>query len=133
MTVSRIFNISEAAAIAIHSMAVIARSKRVLNTQQVAEITGFSKNHTAKILQQLVKNNFLHSTRGPGGGFWLGKKADEISLMDIYRLIEGELEESECKMDCSNCPFHSCIFGGLDKKFNDEFRVYMNNKKLASV
>ncbi len=130
---SRIFNISEAAAIAIHSMAVIARSKRLLNSQQVSGITGFSRNHTAKVLQQLAKNNYLQSTRGPGGGFRLGKRADDISLMDIYRLIEGDLDESECRMDCSNCPFHSCIFGGLDRKFNDEFKKYMNDKKLTSV
>jgi len=131
--VSKIFNISEAAAIAIHSMVVIARSNAQMNVQQVAAITGYSKNHTAKVLQQLVRKKFLHSVRGPGGGFVLGKKADQISLMDIYRSIEGELEESPCKTDCMNCPFDRCIFGGLDRKFNEEFKQYMNHKKLATV
>ncbi len=131
--VSKIFNISEAAAIAIHSMVVIARSNVQMNVQQVAAATGYSKNHTAKVLQHLAKNRFLHSVRGPRGGFVMGKKAEDISLMDIYSSMEGELEESPCKMDCMHCPFDRCIFGGLDRKFNEEFKQYMNNKKLASV
>lgn len=114
-------------------MVVIARSNVQMNVQQVAATTGYSKNHTAKVLQQLTKNKFLRSVRGPRGGFVLGKNADQISLMDIYKSIEGELEESPCKMDCLNCPFERCIFGGLDSKFNEEFKQYMNNKKLAAV
>lgn len=132
---SKIFNISEAATIAIHSMGVIARSEHLLNVQQIADITGFSKNHTAKVLQQLVKNNFLLSNRGPKGGFALKKDAGDISLMEIYRVIEGELEEGgqNCKMHCDTCPFRTCIFGGLTEKFSREFIEYLNEKKLATL
>jgi Rrf2 family protein len=133
LSLSKIFNISEAATIAIHSMAVIARSEQLLNVQQIADVTGFSKNHTAKILQQLVKNNFLQSTRGPRGGFAINRDPGEISLMEIYRLIEGEIEESNCKMHCDNCPFRSCIFGGLSEKFSREFKTYLTEKKLAAL
>ncbi len=130
---SKIFHISEAASIAIHSMAMISRSNTLLNTKQVAAKTGFSKNHTAKILQQLAKNGFLRSTRGPRGGFVLGKKAEEISLMDIYRIIEGQPEETVCRMDCGNCPVDTCIFGGLDARFSGEFKQYMTEKNLAML
>ncbi len=130
---SRIFNISEAATIAIHSMGVIARSEELLNAQQIADITGFSKNHTSKILQQLVKNNFLRSSRGPKGGFLLNRNPNEVSLMEIYRLIEGDIEESACKMHCDHCPFKSCIFGGLSEKFSREFKDYLTDKKLSTL
>lgn len=130
---STIFKISEAANIAIHSMAVIARSKSQLNAQQVAAITGFSKNHTAKVLQQLAKNHLLDSVRGPGGGFRLSQRAKDISLLNVYQLIDGEPEAMHCKMDCSSCPFESCIFGNLHRKFNEEFKQFMDNKKLASL
>ncbi len=127
----RILNISEAASIAIHSMAVIAQSKDLLNSHQVAEQTGFSKNHTAKVLQILAKYRLLKSTRGPGGGFCLGRNAYDISLMDIYRVIDGDLEENNCCLDCSVCPVKACIFGGLEQKFTNEFRSYLMSMKLA--
>jgi Rrf2 family transcriptional regulator, nitric oxide-sensitive transcriptional repressor len=130
---SKIFNISEAATIAIHSMGVISQSEQLLNAQQIADITGFSKNHTAKVLQQLVKNNFLRSNRGPKGGFLLNRDPEDVSLMEIYRLIEGDIEENSCKMHCDNCPFKSCIFGGLSEKFSREFKDSLTDKKLAAL
>lgn len=131
---SKIFNISEAATIALHSMALIARSEKLMNTQEIAEITGFSKNHISKILQQLVKNGYLISTRGPKGGFLVGEKTKKASLLEIYNLIEGELEDyNACKMHCDQCPFQSCIFGGLEQRFKQEFKEYLHNKKVTEV
>lgn len=131
---SKILNISEAATIAIHSMALIARRNDQINAHEIAEVTGFSKNHISKVLQQLVRFNFLNSTRGPKGGFVLKRDPEEISLMEIYRAIEGEIEQGTgCKMHCDNCPFKSCIFGGLSEKFSREFSNYLNEKNLATV
>ena len=131
---SKILNISEAATIAIHSMALIARSKDLLNAHEIAELTGFSKNHISKVLQQLVKNNLLNSTRGPKGGFEIRKDPQSISLMEIYKVIDGEIDTGTgCRMHCKNCPFNNCIFGGLSAKFSREFSNYLKEKTLATV
>lgn len=130
---SKLFNLSEASTIAIHSMGLIAKSKETLNAIQIAEITGFSKNHISKVLQQLVKNKYLTSTRGPKGGFVLGRKAETISLLEIYQLIDGIPQSYECKMSCANCPFSNCIFGGLTDKFTREFHNYLKEKKLSDL
>jgi len=115
-------------------MALIARSNELLNAHEIAEVTGFSKNHISKVLQQLVKYNFLNSTRGPKGGFVLKRNPEQVSLMEIYRAIEGEIDGgSGCKMHCEKCPFNSCIFGGLSEKFSREFSNYLNEKNLATV
>jgi Rrf2 family transcriptional regulator, nitric oxide-sensitive transcriptional repressor len=130
---SKILNISEAATIALHAMGLIARSEKLVNAQEVADTTGFSKNHISKILQQLVKNGFLNSTRGPKGGFLISEKAKGSSLMEIYNLIEGELQENTCHSHCDNCPFRTCIFGGLEQKFSSEFRNYLTTKKVMEL
>jgi len=130
---SKILNISEAATIALHSMGLIARSEKLVNAQEVADITGFSKNHISKILQQLVKNGFLNSTRGPKGGFLISEKAKGSNLMEIYNLIEGELQDNSCNNHCDNCPFRTCIFGGLEQKFSNEFRNYLMTKKVTEL
>ncbi len=130
---SKVLNISEAATIAIHSMGLIARSDKLISTREIADTTGFSKNHTSKILQQLVKNGYLVSTRGPKGGFIISEIAKEKSLLDIFHLIEGELEDNTCKMHCDNCPFSSCIFGGLEQKFTNEFRNYLMTRKVIAL
>lgn len=52
-----------------------------------------------KILQSLAKHKLLSSTKGPNGGFSLGRKPEDILLMDIVQIIDG--------MDT----FHKCVIG----------------------
>jgi Rrf2 family protein len=43
------------------------------------------------ILLQLRRGGIIFSQRGPDGGYWLARPADEISLADIIRVIDGPL------------------------------------------
>ena len=130
---SRLVHISEAASLAIHSLALIASSKVRLNAKKIAEILHVSQNHLAKILQVLAKNEYLTSNRGPGGGFILKKKADEVSMLEVYQLIEGNVECQFCGISDNVCPFISCIFGGKPDKLTNEFVEYLNNTKISDL
>ncbi|MDD2963145.1 MAG: Rrf2 family transcriptional regulator [Bacteroidales bacterium] len=130
---SKILNISEAASIAIHSMALIAASGERLNVGMLAQRTSFSKNHIAKVLNQLVKNNFLLSERGPNGGFVLSRPAESINLLSVYESVEGSLDIPVCTMKCSLCEQSGCVFGGLSGKFQKEFREYLQRKMVSDL
>jgi len=56
-----------------------------------------------KILQNLVKQKILTSTKGPNGGFGLGKPADEITLFDIVKTIDGEDFFHNCLISHESC------------------------------
>jgi Rrf2 family protein len=43
------------------------------------------------ILTHLRRSGLVRSQRGPDGGFWLARPANEISLADIIRAIDGQL------------------------------------------
>src|ERR1700760_462704 len=43
------------------------------------------------ILPQLRRAGLVRSQRGPEGGFWLAKPANQISLADIIRAVDGQL------------------------------------------
>ncbi|HOR94959.1 MAG TPA: Rrf2 family transcriptional regulator [Spirochaetota bacterium] len=125
--------ISEAASLAIHSMALIAVSEERLNAGQIAKTTGASRNHLAKVLQRLVKYGFLDSNRGPKGGFVLKRDASKINLLQIYQLIEGEIEEKYCSIKNMPCPFTECIYGSVAQDFTTHFTDYLKNKKLSEI
>ena len=128
---SSFINISDASTIAIHSLALIANTERSLNANKIAEVTHFSRNHLAKVLHILVKHKYLDSLRGPNGGFTLKKRADEITLLEIFELIEGELVKFECAISCNKCYFETCIFGNIPHKFSGDFKRYLGNKTLV--
>jgi Rrf2 family protein len=128
---AKIINISEAASLAIHSMAMIAKSESMLNVNQIAQRTKSSKNHLAKVMQVLVRNNYLASVRGPSGGFTLNVDPDQVSLLQIYELFDGKLQGHHCGIEEGKCPFESCLYGSLIDKFSTEFSSYLRNKKLS--
>ncbi len=130
---AKVVHISEAASLAVHSMALIAGSKEMLNVNQIADLTHASRNHLAKVMQTLVKNNYLDSVRGPKGGFTLKGDAEKITLLEIYELIEGTLENSFCGIEDQRCPFASCVFGGLANKFSIDFINYLKNTTLSKI
>jgi Rrf2 family protein len=130
---SRLVHISEAASLAIHSLALIASSPIRMNAKKISEILHVSQNHLAKILQVLSKNGYLLSNRGPGGGFIFGKNATEISMLEIYQLIEGDVDCQFCGITENRCPFVTCIFGGKPDKLTNEFVEYMNNTKISDL
>lgn len=43
------------------------------------------------ILGELRHAGLVHSQRGSDGGYWLGRPADEITLAEIIRAVEGPL------------------------------------------
>ena len=78
----------------------------------------------AKLLQDMSKFGFLHSFKGPTGGFMLAKPASEIALYDIMQLIDHENLEEKCAVglyECSDsmpCPIHES-WKGLRKQMLD--------------
>jgi len=129
---SKIFALSEAASIAIHSVVVIARAEKGINVVKIAEFTGFSKNHIAKVLQRLVKNDLLKSVRGPAGGFTLKKLPREVTLLSIYESIEGPIEISECPLLNEICNFDKCLMGNVVNKLTAEFKKFLQEQTLES-
>lgn len=130
---ARIVAYSEAASIGMHGMVLIARAGEIVNVQYIAEITGSSKHHVAKIMQRLVKEGFLLSNRGPSGGFKLNGDAKQITLLNIYEAIEGEIRVHDCPHEKPVCPFNKCILGNVVPGMTKTFRDYLEQQTLADL
>jgi Rrf2 family protein len=129
----KLINISEASSIAIHSLALIAKLDKHINATHIAKLTGFSKNHLSKVLQILVKQGYLNSNRGPKGGFNLIKNADEISLLEIYELIEGKSANDFCTEHNPICPFLDCIYGDIVEEISIIFLKKFKERTIADI
>jgi Rrf2 family protein len=62
-----------------------------VTAEQLARAQQIPGKFLEAILTQLRRAGLVRSQRGPEGGFWLARPADEISLADIIRAIDGPL------------------------------------------
>ena len=123
---SRIVTFSEASSLAIHAVVLIAQSgDELINVNKIAEATGASKNHLAKVMQRLVKQGIVSSLRGPNGGFKMKIEPKDVTLYDIYESIEGPIELEGCPLDRPVCPFEKCIMGGIIHKVTNDLKKYL--------
>jgi len=127
---SKIVNISEAASIAFHAMILIVRSDKPLSAVKIANRIHGSKHHVAKVLLRLAKVDYVDSVRGPLGGFFMKSKPEDISFLDIYEAIEGNLAYTKCEMEKPLCTFDKCIYNNIIEKMTTDFIDYLKSQLL---
>lgn len=126
--------ISEAASLALHSMALLASDPGKLRpARKVAETLCVSEAHLAKVMQRLSKQGFVESVRGPGGGFRLASGIGETTLLEILEAIDGPFEPSSCLLGKVICGGRRCIMGELLKTVNDTVHEYLAGTRLGEV
>ncbi len=80
---------------------------RRVSVTEIAEAMYIPKSFLAKLLQRLVKNHILQSSRGVKGGFELAKKASAISLLDVMEVMQGPAAINTCAIDSGRCRMSS--------------------------
>lgn len=130
---AKIVSYSEAASIGLHGMVLVARAGETINVQKIAELTGSSRHHVAKVMQRLVKEGFLSSNRGPSGGFKLNIEPARITLLQIYEAIEGQVKVISCPHEKQVCPFDKCILGNVVSSMTQTFRDHLSSNTLSDM
>lgn len=76
-----------------------------ISARQISELEKIPYQYLRLIMQELIKNNLIESKEGKAGGFKITKQPDEIFIIDIIWIFQGNLQLSDCmfrKKVCSN-------------------------------
>ncbi len=131
---SGIIHVSEAASLALHTATLLASEpERIFSTREIATSLSVSEAHLAKVMQRLGKVGLVRSVRGPKGGFVLGKKPEEITLLEVYESIDGPLGRSNCLFGTPVCGNQKCLMGDLLQSVNRQARDYFENTTLSQI
>ena len=57
----------------------------------ISEAQGIPKKFMENILHDLKRAGIVRTRRGASGGYWLARPAEEISLAEVIRAVEGPL------------------------------------------
>lgn len=131
---SPLVNISEAASLALHSMALMAAQRdHRFTAQELAARLQASGHHLAKVMQRLAKGQLVESSRGPQGGFTLARPAHTIKLLEIYEAVEGPLADAGCLLGQPICDGKDCVLGEVVQRVHREVRGYLARTRLSEL
>jgi Rrf2 family protein len=82
------------------------KEDQMIGIKKISEDLGLSSPFLGKILQNLVKQKLLVSTKGPNGGFSLARPANQITLWDIVIKVDGEEFFTNCLIRLEPCRTH---------------------------
>ncbi len=83
--------VSARADYAIRAAAELAASDSSLTTEFLAEAQGMPRKFLEGILTVLRREGIVVSQRGLGGGYRLARPAEQITLADVVRAVDGPL------------------------------------------
>jgi Rrf2 family protein len=75
----------------------------------LAEQEAIPKKFLENILLALKHRGLVHSRKGPGGGYQLGRAPNEISVGDIVRALDGPLALVSCVSQTAYAPCEECV------------------------
>ena len=75
----------------------------------LAEREAIPKKFLESILLTLKNRGLVHSRKGPGGGYQLGRAPEDISVGDIVRTLDGPLALVSCVSQTAYSPCEECV------------------------
>ena len=93
-----------------------------------------SLSYLEQLFGKLRRHELVESTRGPGGGYTLGRKATEITVADIIVSVDEPIDATQCggKENCmgegARCMTHE-LWAALNRKMVD----FLDSVSLQSL
>jgi Rrf2 family protein len=82
----------------------------------IADRQAIPKRFLEVILHQLRQGGFVDSQRGKDGGFFLSRPAEDVTVGEIIRFMDGPISPVDCHRERPGhgCPLRGdCVFRGL--------------------
>lgn len=101
---------------------------------EIAKYIDASEHSVGKLLQTLVKENIINSSKGPTGGFYISKEQIKLPIIHIIEAIDGKEIFKECGLGLSKCSStHPCPIHNDYKEGRDLMEKLFKSKKIADL
>ncbi len=127
----RISRSAEYALIAVGYIAGNHKDGAILATR-ISNEYGVSVWYLLKVLQQLVRTGVLRSKRGPRGGFFLARRAEEITLLQLVEAVDGSLTGDLNLSELTGGAPFSLKMEAVCRKASEDVRAIYESSPLSS-
>ncbi|MEE9357167.1 Fe-S cluster assembly transcriptional regulator IscR [Candidatus Vondammii sp. HM_W22] len=99
----------------------------------IAERQGISLSYLEQLFARLRRRTLVSSVRGPGGGYVLGRDAEEIFIAEVITAVDEKVDTTRCGGE-HNCQDNErCLTHDLWHDLSDQIYDYLNQISLGDL
>lgn len=128
-------NTSKKTDYALHALIIMAGNKNFeYSASELAEIENVSASYLAKVMQKLSKHKIVSSSEGKTGGYKLNKKAEDISIAEVVKILEAEENVFDCVDKVHGCTIKDrCKIHAVFKEAYQEMLNKLAETSIADI
>lgn len=105
-----------------------------VSIQSIARRQNISDSYLEQLMRKLRSAGLIVSVRGAQGGYKLARPANEISVGDVLRALEGSLEAVTCGGEDNSCHGADlCVTKFVWERINSSIRDTVDSIKLSQL
>lgn len=105
-----------------------------ITIKEISKRQDVSIPYLEQILNRLRHAGLIKSMKGPGGGYILSKKPEEISISEILKELEGPFALTSCLNPEEGCVrVDTCVTHLLWKRLGEEIEEFLNTITLKDL
>lgn len=110
------------------------KNEGIVSVPELVDELGITRPFLRKIMQLLAKAGVIESYKGNKGGFRLIKKPDDVYLIDLVEIFQGDFSLNECLLNKDICPNKgNCILKDRVDDIEEKVRVELKSIDLSSL
>ena len=100
---------------------------------EISARQGISLSYLEQLFAQLRRDGLVTSSRGPGGGYRLGREAGEISVAEVINAVHENIDATRCggKGTCQDG--EECLTHKLWEDLSGQIHDFLSSISLAQV
>lgn len=100
---------------------------------EIADRQGISLSYLEQLFAQLRRCKLVSSTRGPGGGYSLGRPAAMINIAEVITAVDESLDVRRCEGDGDCQDNTKCLTHDLWTDLTDQIYTFLSQITLETL
>ncbi len=124
------FRLSQKSDYGLILLSAIRGHKNPVSVAKIAQTHKISPKFLSQIAQDLKRAGILTSKEGVLGGYSLAKSASQIKILDVLKVLDGELVEGKCFEEGHEC---TCGAGDMWQEMKKQMEATIGTKTVADL
>ncbi len=108
---------------------------KLVRIKEISDAEGISIQYLEQILFKLKNENIIQGKRGPNGGYKLSLAPEDITLHELYKILDDEQRVIDCNESSESCLCgeEECSTACIWTKLDVAMTKILENTSLAEI